>query len=228
MRKIAKKLIRYCIIGGTSCFICTSGPPAWADVTMNLPEKIAIVAENGKNTKINKKIALPDGDNQIVIQFQGELSRKHADEDADFENSDAFVIRFNASNQALRMVIPRIKRLLELEKWNKKPDIRILDSAGRELDIQIARLKIDGFQIFRNYETELEAFNKTDSPAALNTLSTVSGDYVPNTVPVPAVSPKHRSQPQGKTDMAEDMLEYWYQQADEETKARFKQRINKK
>jgi len=224
MRKIAKKMIKYGIIGGAVCLLCT-GSPAWADVTLQLPQNITILAENGKNTKMNKRASLPDGDNQIVVQFQGELSRKHEDKDADFEYSDTFVIRFNALNQTLKMVTPRINRLLELEKWNKKPDIRILDSAGRELDIQIARLKKDGFQIFRNYETELEAFNKTDSPAAVDTLSSVSEDSV--SPPAAQVSPKNQSQPQDKTDMAEDMLDYWYQQADEEAKARFKQRINK-
>lgn len=218
MRKIVKTMIRLWIIGGTVCLIFT-GNPAWGNVTLQLPQNITIVAENGKNTNIDNSASLPDGDNQIVIQFQGELSRKHADEDADFEYSDIFVVRFNASNQPLQMVTPRIKRLPELEKWNKKPDIRLVDSAGRDLDVQIARLEKDGIQVFRNYETELEAFNKTDSPAALNTLSSLSRGSVP--------PPKHQSQPQGKSEMAEDMLEYWYQQADEQVKARFKQRINK-
>lgn len=225
MRKITKKMIRYWIISGTSCLIC-SGSPAWADVTLEIPKNIIIVAENGKNTNINKKASLPDGDNQIVVQFQGDLGSNYTD--ADFEHSDTFVVRFNASNQQLTMAIPRIKRLPELERWNKKPDIRILDSAKRDLDIQIARLEKDGIQVFRNYETELEAFNKTDSPAALDTEFSVSEDSVSSPAPGDAkVSPKHQSQPQGKTDMAEDMLEYWYQQADEKAKTRFKQRINK-
>ena len=227
MKKIVKKMMKYWIIGGTSCLICT-GSPAWADVTLEIPQKITIVAENGKNTQINKRASLPDGDNQIVVQFQGELSRKYADEDAEFEYSDTFVVRFNASNQPLEMVTPRIKRLSELEKWNKGPDIRILDSVGRDLDIRIARLEKDGIQIFRNYETELEVFNKTGSPAALDTLFPLSKDSVSSTAPVTAkVSPKHQSQPQGKADMAEDMLEYWYRQADEEARVRFQQRINK-
>lgn len=227
MRNIAKRMIRYWTIGGTFCLICT-GSPAWADITIEIPQNITIVAENGKNTQINKRASMPDGDNQIVVQFQGELSRKHADEDAEFEYSDTFVVRFNASNQPLKMVTPRIKRLSELEKWNKGPDIRMLDSAGRDLDIQIARLEKDGIQIFRNYETELEAFNKTDSPAALDTLSSVPENFVSSPTPATVkVAPKHQAQPQSKADMAEDMLKYWYQQADEEARVRFKQRINK-
>lgn len=215
--------------------ICT-GSPVWADVSLEIPRNITIVAKNGKAVKIDKRAMLPDGDNQIVVQFQGELSRKYADEDADFEYSDTFVMRFNSSNQALKMVIPRIKRLSELERWNEKPDIRILDPAGRRLDVRTARLEKDGIQFFRDYEKELEAFNKTDSPAAL---PAGSGDFpspAPRAALVPAAakpsvpaaaepSPEHH--PRGKAGMAEDMLEYWYQQADEKARARFKERINK-
>lgn len=228
MRKLVKKMITRCwVVGGTVCLICTGGS-AWANVTLKLPKNIVIVAENGKKTKVETKASLPDGNNQLVIRFAGELSRKHADENADFESSDTFVVLFNASNQSLKMVTPRIQRLSELEKWNKNPNIRILDSANTDIDIQIARLEKEGIQIFRDYETELEAFNKTDSPAALGTLTSVSEDSISS--PAKAVtipSPKKQSGAADKTDMAEDMLEYWYQQADENAKARFKQRINK-
>lgn len=232
MNKSVKKMIKHCILGTAACLIC-SGNPAWAGVTLQIPSNITIVAENGKKANIGKEASLPDGDNQIVVQFQGDLSKKHADENSDFECSDTFVVRFNASSQSLKMVIPRIKRLLELDKWNKSPNIRILDSGNRDLDIRVARLEKDGFQVFRDYEAELNAFNKTDSPAALSTLSSGYQDTVSKPVPAAAAtSPKYQprqpqAQPQGKSGMAEDMLEYWYQQADEQTKARFKQRINK-
>lgn len=223
MRNIVKKMIKPLIFSATACLVCM-GSSAWAGVSLNLPKNVNIVAENGKKIKIVKKASLPDGENQIVIQFQGEVGLKR--NDTDFLTSDAFVIRFNASNQELELVIPHIGRRLEFDIWNKDPDIRILDKADREINFKFARLKKNGFQVFRDYDVELQAFNQTGSPAAMPSL--VNRQPAVPVYSAPAFNSGTTGyQPQGNNSgMVEHMLEYWYQQADEATRERFRQRIN--
>ena len=219
-------------------FMVFCGGSALAGVELELPKNITAVAVNGQNTKFEETVSLPDGVNQVVVQFQGELGRGQYDDDAEMGYSEVFVVKFTARNQSLKMVTPRIKSVLDLEAFNRDADIRILDNAGRSIDSQKAKLEIDGFQLFRNYENELKTFNQTDSPAAVSLYQPVSsspvskGSESASTVVSAAVQPASGSKQTGSVtqkssgDMAEKMLKYWYQQADEATRERFKRWIN--
>ena len=216
------------VLAGLICLLF-SGNPALAGIELELPENMTAVAVNGENTKIKGRVSLPDGMNQVVVQFIGILGSRY-DNDADVGYSDVFVVKFEARNQALKMVIPDIKRSLDLEKFNRKADIRIVDSAGRTVDSDIAKLEKEGFQLFRDFEKELEDFNETGSPAAVNISGPDSGKTSPakgssGTVSeeTKPVEPRPR---QSAGNMAEKMLKYWYQQADEATRERFKRWIS--
>lgn len=227
--KISVKMAQWILTGLIGLFCL--GNYAWADVILKLPENMTVVAVNGKNTKIKETVNLPDGVNQVVAHFQGLLARGRFDKNAEMDYSDIFVIKFKARTQTLKMVIPCIKRSLDLKKFNRESDIRILDSADNRIDRQIAKLEIEGFQIFRDYERELESFNNTDSPAALKMSLPVSqGSSALKSVSIPAATVTEKQtlsvSQQPSANMAEDMLKYWYQQADEATRARFRHWVN--
>ncbi len=212
-----------------------AGSYSWAAVTLKLPKNIYILAANGKNLKSHNTADLPNGINQIVIQYQGEPGAKLSS-DGDVEYSDTFVVKFTAENQELEMIIPWIRTVGNLEEWNKTPDIGIETSAGDGIDIQVSRLQKTGLQVFRNYAQELAAFNHTSAPASLDHSSSgafsmnadVSGNQpapLAETKPVPptaAGAHKTAQQPAPQSNMVEDMLKYWYQQADEQTRQKFK------
>ncbi len=225
------------VLAGLVCLLCL-GNPAWAGVELELPENMTAVAVNGENRKVEGRVRLPDGMNQVVVQFVGILGSRY-DDDADMGYSDVFVVKFEGQNQALKMEIPRIKRSLDLEKFNRESDIRIVNAAGRTVACDIAKLEKEGFQVFRDFAKELEDFNQTDSPAAVNVSRSVSGEASPakaeaatDEVPSKRSSEQTKQsepipqQPGPEGSMAEKMLKYWYQQADEATRERFKRWIN--
>ncbi len=188
---------------------------AWAVVQLQLPEKVSIVAINGKNVSVEDRAEFPDGLNQIAIRYVAELGRKF---DSERVYSDTFVLLFRAQNTSLIMQIPEITKKQQLIKFNSKPDILILISNGTELDVQISKLNKEGFQLTRDYAKELIVFNQTGMPAAVTMGSHFNqvGQNQPLSV---GVSEKILSV---EERMAERMLRYWYQQADANTRERFK------
>lgn len=228
--------MRQWIVTGLICLFC-SGNFAWAGIELKLPDNMTVVAVNGKNTDINGMINLPDGVNQVAIQFQGLIGGGHSDDDSEMEYSDVFVIKFKARNQSLKMVTPHIKSAVDLDRFNRESDIRIQNSEGNPIDRHIAKLEKDGIQIFRDYENELKRFNKTDAPAALKpplsvskgseTVLTDKPDTSKTISSATAGGKKLDSVPQSPSgNMAEKMLKYWYQQADEATRERFRRWID--
>lgn len=212
----------------------------WASVAaagnrLLLPEGLQIVAANGENISITERTELPDGLNQLAVQFSGDIGRRM---DAERVSSDVFVLLFTSRNSRLTLQMPEISKNYHLDRFNENPDIRIIRDNDKTLELQIDKLEKEGFQLFRDYARELEAYNRTKAPAALTSLRPEHGNpreqTQPPKGPEPAVSTAAQrksnrlaEQPSGvQESMAEQMLKYWYRQADEQTQKRFKDWIN--
>lgn len=196
------------------CFLCWTSS-AFAAVTLNLPEGLQIVAVNGLNADIYKQAQLPNGLNQIAVRYEGEFGRSA--HDAEILYSDVFVVIFKAAEATLAMKPLGIQKVSHLEKFNRSPRIRIVDQNGVAVATAVEKLQKDGFQLLRNYEQELVAFNRSSSPAAVRGSMNLPA---PAAVPTPV-------QPGQQVKMTEQMLKYWYLQADEETRQRFREWINR-
>ncbi len=220
------KLFKNALLLGGLCLPAHS----FADVTLDLPKGLEIVALNGKNANIRKEAVLPDGLNQLAVRFTGEFgSRKN---NRDLYYSDIFVVSFEAHNEKLFFQIPEMRNGRHLRAFNRNPDIHIMRAAGSETTTEVAKLEKEGLILLRDYEQELKAFNRSDSPAAvsfdhdvrpLNNKPTVSAPERMSTAAptkvkqnIPAASMITDDSP-----MAEKMLQYWFEQADEETKRKF-------
>lgn len=229
------------------CFVSS----AFADVTLQLPTNLNIFALNGTNETIYTTARLPDGLNQIVVRYQGEFGRK--DDESEIEYSDVFVVKFEAVDEQLILEITQISGKRDIKKFNRDPQISILTKNGDPIEVHVAKLEKEGMQFRRDYEQELLLFNSTNSPAAVppgepemleskleavkpvhtkekstskisdNSKSSNSPDTVTNQQSVAAAGAPDRQEP----IPAEAMLKYWYQQADEETRERFKKWINR-
>jgi uncharacterized protein len=209
------------------------GNPAWADTTLEIPDKIKIMVLNGKKVKYHDTLPVSTGINQIVVQFQGEVGSSF-DDDAEIGYSEVFVIKFEANTLPLKMVIPKIKRSRDLDRLNNTANIKILDAGGQMIPTEIAILEKEGVQILRDFEKEIHAFNETDSPAAVNAsppVSKIKTSPASSSKPITALKPAPKKQvtrtPEiNQSNVAESMLMYWYNQADEETRNKFKHWIN--
>lgn len=91
---------------------------------------------------------------------------------------------------------------------------QLLDQQGKAVELRQDRLIKEGMQIGRNFEFETAEYNKKAGVAALTSSM--------------AVQPIAQQEISNATAMAaaEEMLHFWYNKADAETKARFKAFVN--
>ncbi|OAN17654.1 hypothetical protein A3K86_01655 [Photobacterium jeanii] len=198
--------------------------PALADVTVNLPTTASLVLVNGKSIDGTDTLSLKDGTNQIAFRYEGGYR-----ENGDYTvySSDVIIMKFDGNKANYTLKLPKINSEIEGNRFNKKPKIALVDASGNDVKFEQGKLIKHGIQFGRNYEAEMAAYNQTEQPAALigavavTTLPATVTPAVTSTQPVAKTSPT----PQGE-NVAENMLNYWYSQADEATKARFKARIN--
>lgn len=206
---------------------------AMADVQIQLPREVKVLAVNCAEKSVVQKLTLPDGDNQIALRLITEFG-KAGDEEMAY--SDVFVVRFSADQGMYTLQIPKISRPYDITRFNTEPKISITDAANHQLTVNVAELTKEGYQLVRNYAEELEGFNRTDSPAAFacpavsessKKKTEVKSKEVKETPELAVKEKKTAKQPTDSENVstAETMLYYWYDQADEETKKRFKESI---
>jgi len=187
--------------------------PARAEVPLILPDNLKIVALNGENANLVENIQLPDGLKQIAVRLETEFGRTV--DKMEMAYSDVFVMTFRASDNQLRLLPPVVHNTSQLKDFNRDPNLRLLDQNGKQVATRVAKLEKEGFQLMRNYQQELVVFNRSDSPAAIG----ISSEQ--------QTSPREQTiRSANQSGLAEEMLKYWYQQADEASRERFKAWIN--
>lgn len=170
----------------------------------------------GKNN-FKKIIELENGRHQIVFKYhttyrdQGQINRF---------NSAAIIISFTATDADYHLSLPTLKSNSQARHFNQSPDVSIEDKQGHQLESQIDTLNKEGIQLGRDYDNEILAYNKTDGHAAIKALAPI------NVVPsITANSTQAEKEAILQTTPAlqdqksiSEMLDFWYSQADEETK----------
>jgi uncharacterized protein YccT (UPF0319 family) len=192
-------------------------PAALADVILNIPDDLRVVAINGENSDVTMSTTLANGLNQVVVYFEDEIGRPF--DEPELERSDAFVILFRAENSKLTLQKGEIKSISQLEEFNKKPSFTLINQNGKSVTFDIDKLEKEGFQLGRNYQQELMVFNASESPAALMNPTLISRKQ--NHLPA-AKSGIQQPAASNNSNMAEVMLKYWYQQADDTTRSNFR------
>lgn len=192
-----------------------------------------------------KAVTLPDGTNQIVFNYNPII---HAGNDLVQVDTDTVVARFNASQTELGFEFPKYRNEREAREFDKNPDWKLVTKDGTAIDMQQDKLLKDGFQLGRNYVDEINEYNQKGGAAAVRFAQVQQAPAAPapvvNTssaaVPVVAASattaaavsasaassaPVVRQAAPATSgqykNTEEEMLHYWYQKADAETKQRF-------
>ncbi|MGR5238794.1 DUF2057 domain-containing protein [Vibrio alfacsensis] len=199
---------------------------AFADVTVNVPDDVAILAANGEKVKVSggffaseKSVTLPDGVNQVVFRYSPFFSQGN---DRVSVESDVIIARFDANNAELTFQLPEYRNLREAEVKIKDMDWKLVDTSGNAIAVEQDKLIKPGMQIGRDYVRETDDYNRAGGVAAIAVVGAVQP------VTLPAKLPEEAQQVAAKADStAEEMLHFWYQKADAETKARLKAYINK-
>ncbi|WP_084332645.1 DUF2057 domain-containing protein [Marinobacterium jannaschii] len=214
---------------GLTC-ICSN--VAFAESVLRLQDGISVLAKNGHETDSSdfrdnqSALVLSTGTNQLLARYSVELSTG----DGDLEKSDTFVLLFDAAGgQTLQLNVPDIKRSRDLKAFNRSGNWQLSDPSGQAVSYKKAVIKKQGFQLGRDYERELEKFNKTDSPAAYS-FNRPAVKLATNSFSESFNPERQSSLPSANTGpdrvMTEQMLKYWYNQADFKTRERFKSWIS--
>lgn len=203
--------------------------PALAAPILQLPEQIKVILINGTKPANTQNIELNNERNQLVFRFEGELG--HSFDDKERVYSDVFVVLFSAEGKTLKLSIPTIRNEIQLKKFNQHPNINIVSQTNNDIPYAIDKLEKDGFQVFRDYQQELKDFNESSSSAAvhLDTKKDSAGHQginknIENSKKQRQITSYNETET--NPTLAEEMLKYWYQQADKKTKERFNQWIS--
>ncbi|MGL5430936.1 MAG: DUF2057 family protein [Vibrio sp.] len=191
---------------------------AHATVTIEIPETIDLLVVNGASPQLsggffsaNKKLELNDGEQQIVFRYAPYFNQGS---DRIMVESEVVIATFDAANQQLSFALPQYRDANQANKSIKTMQWQLIDQQGQALQLRQDRLIKPGMQIGRNFEFEASEYNRTGGIAALNNrVETPAPASVSDSTVMPAST-------------AEEMLHFWYQKADPETKTRFKTFVN--
>ncbi|MGF1800035.1 DUF2057 family protein [Vibrio gigantis] len=201
-------------------------PHVLADVTIEVPSSVDILAVNeakpdldGSLFSSHKTLTVPDGQNQIVFQYQLAFDKGN---DREFVDSDAIIATFSATDTALTFDMPKFRNTADAKKGLDNLDWKLVDENQEAISVKQDKLVKDGMQIGRKFPQEAKEYNKKGGVAAL-TMATAAGATAAVVQPVtlPAKIDSNAA------NTAEEMLYFWYDKADAETKQKFKEFVNK-
>lgn len=195
-----------------------------ADVVIEIPYDVTILAANEQHAKLEgnffsetKKLTLPNGENQIVFEF--EPSFKDRKERRQYVTSDAYIATFTAVDETIVFELPEFRDINEAEIKISNLSWDITTKNGKALPLKADRLQINGVQVGLDYPREIEDYNQyRTGPAAW-----FNPNKVTQTTQIPApTTPVTTTSTAASQPLAKEMLHFWYAKADEKTKQEFK------
>ncbi|KHT47898.1 DUF2057 family protein [Vibrio sinaloensis] len=186
---------------------------ALADVTISIPDTVEVLLVNEQKPQLDgglfssqKTVTLPDGENQILFLYKPYFTQG---KDRIIVESDPIIAKFAAKESELVFDFPSYRNVREAKAEIKSADWQFKNQNGQVVFVQQEQLAKEGMQIGRNFKLEIAEYNRHDGIASLNKslpmLTNVSMDDLKG------------------ENTAEQMLHFWYEEADKETQQRFKQ-----
>lgn len=151
---------------------------------------------------------------QVVVRVS-EIIRSGSDRTL-FE-SDPIIVTFKGTADDIVISAPRLETERDANAFKKSPHISVKTVSGVEVATKQEYLKQEGFLPGVNLVENLSEYNSSGAPAAVASLASTT---MPAALPGFGKAQKGKITVQGE-NVAEQMLQYWYQQADKETQKRF-------
>lgn len=215
---------------------CLSLPTMAA--TLKLPQEVNLLVIDGKKVsgslfKGSKGLELVDGHHQIL--FRVEKPVRYGSRDEDMYSSDALIANFDSTNSDIISIsLPRIVTKAEATRFDKNPTFTLVNEKGQTINSVQDKLVLQGLVVAIDLEMEMAKYNAGNSIASIPSLAQISivnpAGYPP--VAMPPVTTTRTPVPQTSVTLKgetaeEEMLQYWYQRADKETRKRFLDWANK-
>lgn len=135
--------------------------------------------------------------------------------------SNPIIVTFQGSTEDIVISSPTIRTKAEAEKFNASPVINVKTTSGQEIPAKVDTLKQEGLFPSANIVSDLAEYNASGATAAVPALATVAMQPMMGMMPATnGKVTKGKVVVQGE-NVAEQQLQYWFQQADKETQTRF-------
>lgn len=163
-----------------------------------------------------RELSLSPGPHQLVLRFEGSYSGRG---ESRLISGEPLVINFRAAdNGALSLDFTYPRSYAEAERFLERQSVRLLNlNTRRAWPAEIFVMpKKEGLQIGRNYQAELVALGKAFGQPS-QALPLASARPRPRSEAVPATNPPLND----NNAQALEMLKYWYNRADPQTRKAF-------
>ncbi|MDR9829258.1 DUF2057 family protein [Vibrio sp. FNV 38] len=207
-----------------SSFAATLSVKDTVDILVVNMEKPALT---GKAFNSVMEVELPEGQNQIVFQYEPVIETSNERKKVYGQTQ---VVTFTlAADQDIEFQMPSYRSVRSAEKGLKKLDFEIVDQNGNKIEKVIDVLKSDGIQLGRNHIEEVRDYNINGGVAAVaisyvavNNAAQISAQPAvlpePELAPIPAVPVQLP-----ELDSKElQQLKTWYTEASEEDRKSFR------
>ncbi|MDY0668675.1 DUF2057 domain-containing protein [Pasteurella multocida] len=178
---------------------------------------LAIDGQKPSKSLLKEKRSFNVGDtlpHQVVVRV-AEIIRTGSDRS--LYESDPIVVTFQGTTDDIIISAPRLETERDANAFKKSPKITVKTVSGVEIATKQEYLKQEGFLPGINLIENLSEYNSSGAPAAVARLASTT---MPVAMPGFGKAQKGKITVQGE-NVAEQMLQYWYQQADKETQQRF-------
>ena len=196
--------------------------PVWA-ATLTVSDNIDVEVLDGHKYRAEgslfgsskTRIDLNDGDHQLVVRLSGNLSSSG---DAELYKTGYYVITMNTKGDAeLKLTSKVIKNKRDLREFNKNPEFYLNTNQSQPFPFKMALLEKEGMQLGRDLVRELSEFNASGNAAAIESRAPFAALAMSN----PQATLSNGSNEVSEILLSEQMLHYWFQQADAPTRERF-------
>ena len=135
--------------------------------------------------------------------------------------SNPVIVTFQGSTEDLVISAPVIRSRSESDKFNEMPSIIVKTKSGNTLSTKVDVLKQEGLFPSANVVNDLAEYNASGATASVSAFAaTTAASPMVATPASNAKANKGKVVVQGE-NVAEQQLQYWFQQADKETQTRF-------
>ncbi len=201
----------------TALFICgslsTISMQVFA-VTVNVSDNLVVSEVNDKtvdNGFLDNKSSfeLNQGNNALIVRYKDVFEDLEFAEERRVESQE-FVVKFTITDQSqLKLSTITIKDLAAAENFKKSPELRLTDGHDNQLNLTLE--KVSDYKLAKQVDIAV---------SALATKQTIQTKSAPSTAPI-VMSEKQASTLIQVNSLA--MLKYWWQNASNDEKQRFKQ-----
>lgn len=187
---------------------------AMADVTLKVPGNFEILAaQHLEIKKATKTVALPEGDQQVLVRFDSPTNPHSTGQSMGYVSSQPILIRFSANDgEVVELVAPRVDTQQDVKRFAKNPSFELTDTAGKSVSFASKKVVVSGSPLMANYNAILAA---QVAPSEKQTLPqptvTTAPSQAVSTVDINQLTPAQTDQ----------LMKDLYQNADEKRRKEF-------